>query len=121
MLGAYVGKKSEIYACPSDPEQIPCTWDSEIILSYGINVSKFSGDNDYCFWYHVKDSNVLNPSGTIIFSDCDAGKYYNGSGSNWPVPYVDHRHNNSSFRAVFCDGHTDSVKEYTVDDWDAAQ
>jgi len=39
------------------------------------------------------------------------------------VPYVEYRHKNNSFNALFCDGHTSDLKlEDAVERlWDAAQ
>lgn len=119
----YVNKSSALYVCPEDPVKAACSWDSSIFLSYGVNCSKFSGKNDYSFWYHVKSNRVKSVSGTIYITDCEPGKYYCGSAATYPVPYVEYRHKNLTFNAMFCDGHT---ADFRVSDaierlWDAAQ
>lgn len=110
------------YSCPSDIQQIPCTWDASIILSYGINVFRFK-DTAHCFWYSVADINVRRSKDVILFADCTPGDYWCGSGSQFadPVPYVDYRHKSGTFNVVYCDGHAESRTETTQKDWDASQ
>ncbi len=122
LLKACMTKKSGVYVCPNDPRQIPCTWDPDIILSFGINTFNFAGNN-WCFWYGVKDTAVRRAAETILFADCTPGKYYCGGGSTFtdPVVDVDYRHPNKSFNAVFCDGHAETRRTTTQRDWDASQ
>jgi prepilin-type N-terminal cleavage/methylation domain-containing protein/prepilin-type processing-associated H-X9-DG protein len=122
-LKPYLEKKCEVYRCPSDPKKIPCTWDTEIVLSYGINTFNFH-DKAHCFWYpFVKSYDVHRPSQVILFADCTPGKYYCGGGSTFktPVPDVDYRHLGQMFNAVYCDGHAESRTDTAQTDWDAAQ
>ena len=109
------------YSCPSDRKQIPCTWDSTIILSYGINVFNFV-DQSHCFWYPVYSANVPSTSHVMLFADSTPGLYYCGGGSKFstPVPHVDYRHN-GNFNVVFCDGHVETRINTTQKDWDASQ
>jgi len=122
LVKPYISKSSHVYRCPSDTEQIPCTWDPDIILSYGINCFRF-GDKAHCFWYAVADGAVPRTGETIVFADCTPGKYYCGSGGTFlePVPYVDYRHRGDSFCACFCDGHVQKRTTTVQLDWDASQ
>ena len=122
LIKPYVDKKSDVYRCPSDPNQVPVTWDPEIVLSYGINTFRFA-DTAHCFWYGVKADAVRRPGETILFADCTPGKYYCGGGGTFaqPVVDVDYRHLNKSFSAAFCDGHADTRQETRQLDWDASQ
>jgi len=115
-------KKSGVYRCPDDPKQIPCKWDTDIILSFGINTYRF-GDQAHCFWYGLKSTLVRRSSEIIIFADCTPGKYYCGGGNAFhdPVVDVDYRHLNKSFNAVFCDGHAENRRNTAQRDWDASQ
>ncbi len=121
LIKPYAEKTSGLYSCPTDPQRIPCTWDPEIILSYGINTFRFS-QNEHCFWYTVQASAVARPASTIIFADCTPGLYYVGGGNNFsePVNHVDYRHNDG-FNAAFCDGHVEWRSKTTKDEWDASQ
>jgi prepilin-type N-terminal cleavage/methylation domain-containing protein/prepilin-type processing-associated H-X9-DG protein len=122
LVKSYADKTSNLYRCPSDAKQIACTWDPDIILSYGVSTFNFK-DNAHCFWYGVMASDVCRPAGTIIFADCTPGLYYCGGGSTFttPVPYVDCRHLNGTFSTVFCDGHAAPESITTQLDWDASQ
>ena len=122
LLKVCMTKKSGVYVCPNDARQVPCTWDPDIILSFGINTFRF-GNQAHCFWYGVKSTAVRRPSETILFADCTPGKYYCGGGSTFtdPVVDVDYRHPNKSFNAVFCDGHAERRTTTTQRDWDASQ
>ena len=122
LLKPFMSKKSSIYRCPSDPEQIAVTWDPEIILSYGINCFRFA-DRTHCFWYGVRAGDVRRPGGTILFADCTPGKYYCGGGSAFsePVVDVDYRHLHGGFCAVFCDGHAEARASTKQEDWDASR
>jgi prepilin-type N-terminal cleavage/methylation domain-containing protein/prepilin-type processing-associated H-X9-DG protein len=122
-LSTYIKKKSTFYICPEDPIKAECSWDSSIQLSYGVNISKFSGEDAYCFWYHVKNSRVKHTSATIYIVDCEPGKYYCGSSDTYPLPYVEYRHKNKTFNALFCDGHTTDLRlgDAVQRLWDAAQ
>ena len=121
LVKPYISKKSEVYSCPSDQLQKAVSWDSEIILSYGMNTFNFAGE-EYCFWYGVKANNVKRPAETILYADCTPGKYYCGWGA-WkePVNGVDYRHANGSFCAAFCDGHVDVLIDTTEQLWDASR
>jgi prepilin-type processing-associated H-X9-DG protein/prepilin-type N-terminal cleavage/methylation domain-containing protein len=122
-LKPYLDKKLHVYQCPSDPKKIACKYDRDIILSYGINISKFK-DNAHDFWYPVKSYDVVHPTQVILFADCTPGKYYCGIDPppfSEPVMYVDYRHAGSTFNAVYCDGHVETKKGTTQTDWDAAQ
>lgn len=122
LIKPYVDKKSSVYRCPSDPNQVPVTWDPEIVLSYGINTFRFA-DAAHCLWYGVKADAVRRPGETILFADCTPGKYYCGGGGVFaqPVVDVDYRHLNKTFSAAFCDGHADTRQETRRSDWDASQ
>jgi len=122
LLKPFASKRSKVYSCPSDLEQIPLTWDPEIILSYGINCFRFA-DRAHCFWYGVKADDVPRPGDTILFADCTPGKYYCGGGNRFyePVVDVDYRHLDGSFCAAFCDGHADALKTTERDHWDASR
>ena len=122
LLKPFMSKKSSIYRCPSDPEQIAVTWDPEIILSYGINCFRFA-DRTHCFWYGVRAGDVRRPGGTILFADCTPGKYYCGGGSAFsePVVDVDYRHLRVGFCAAFCDGHAEARTSTRQEDWDASR
>jgi len=120
-LKPFLEKDTYVYRCPSDPKQIPCTWDKTIILDYGINTFNFK-DQAHCFWYSVRSVNVLSMSHVILFADCTPGKYYCGGGNTFsnPVTGVDYRHG-GSVNVVFCDGHVETRTDTTQRDWDAAQ
>jgi prepilin-type N-terminal cleavage/methylation domain-containing protein/prepilin-type processing-associated H-X9-DG protein len=130
-LKPYLEKGSSVYLCPGDDKQIACTWDSEIVLSYGINLYLAkSGDYDHYFWgskpdgqkYAVKSCNVHYPSRVILFTDCTPGYYYCGDGTNGiPVSYVAYRHLDRTYNAAFCDGHVETKTDTVKADWDAAQ
>jgi prepilin-type N-terminal cleavage/methylation domain-containing protein/prepilin-type processing-associated H-X9-DG protein len=122
LVKPYIGKGSNVYRCPQDTKQIACTWDPDIILSYGVNTYNFAG-NTWCFWYGVVPAAVARPCDTIIFADCTPGKYYCAGGATFsdPVVDVDYRHNDKSFGAVFCDGHAEARKNTTRQDWDASK
>ena len=122
LLKQYVTKSSNVYRCPSDPLKIPCTYDSSITLSYGINCFLFL-DQAHCFWYTVPRRNVTRTSGVILFADCTPGNYWCGGGGMFsdPVPGVDYRHLGGSFNAVYCDGHGETRTNTTKTDWDASQ
>ena len=121
LVKPYADKTSSVYRCPADTQQITCTWDSEIVLSYGINTFRFT-DNAHCFWYAVGAYAVQRPMETILFADCTPGYYYCGGGKAFrePVTYVDYRHRDG-FNAVYCDGHAKWRKATTKRDWDASQ
>jgi prepilin-type N-terminal cleavage/methylation domain-containing protein/prepilin-type processing-associated H-X9-DG protein len=121
LLKPYADKKSGLYRCPADRQRIACTWDSEIILSYGINSFRFS-DNAHCFWYGVKVIAVRNPSSTILFADCTPGLYYVGGGNRFqePVNHVAYRHG-GGFSAAYCDGRAEWRTTTKLEDWDASQ
>lgn len=94
-----------IYYCPSQKPKITCQYDPEIYLSYGINCYNFLNNPRFCFWYHVKDSDVKNQS-VIWFTDSLGGKYYYvGGGQNFsePVPGIEYRHT-GGFNALLHDG-----------------
>lgn len=118
----YIPKSCSVFRCPSDPKQIPCNWDPQIILSFGVNSYRF-GDQAHCFWYGVKLQNVPRPAGTILIADCTPGKYYCGGGGTFaePVVDVDYRHQGKSFCAIYCDGHAAQLTKTTQQDWDASQ
>jgi len=122
LIGRYISKGSQVYQCPSDPRRIPDTYDPTIILSYGINSFNFSG-NRWCFWYGVVTTDVHRSSETILFADCTPGVYWCGGGNTFssPVYSVGYRHVNSSFNAVFCDGHAETLSSTTRPAWDASQ
>jgi prepilin-type N-terminal cleavage/methylation domain-containing protein/prepilin-type processing-associated H-X9-DG protein len=122
LLAPYVDKKAEVYCCPSDDVRVPLPWDHQITMSYGINCFRFK-DDAHCFWYGVSTVAVKRPAETILLADCTPGKYYVGGGNRFrePVPGVDYRHTDGSFNAVFCDGHAETLKETTQEDWDASQ
>lgn len=122
LLKPYLDKKSGVYLCPADLQQVAVAWDPEIFLSYGINTFRF-GDQAHCFWYGVKASEVARPAGTIIFADCTPGKYYCGGGGFFkePVVDVDYRHPKQSFVGAFCDGHVEIRTKSQQIDWDASQ
>lgn len=116
----YITKDSPVFWCPSDSQKIPCIWDPQIFLSYGVNSFNF-GTN--CFWYGVRLANVPRPAGTILIADCTPGKYYCGGGSKFTDPVVDvnYRHRGKSFCAVFCDGHAEQLTKTVQQDWDASR
>ncbi|MCC6821042.1 MAG: DUF1559 domain-containing protein [Verrucomicrobia subdivision 3 bacterium] len=120
LIKTQLAKNAGVYLCPSDPQRIAVTWDTNVFLSYGINTFNLSG-KDYCFWYGVKADNVRRPSNTILFADCTPGKYYCGGGSSFtnPVVDVDYRHAKKSFVAACCDGHVEVKTTCTQDEWDA--
>ena len=113
---------THVYRCPSDPKQIPCTWDQTIILSYGINCFNFY-DNAHCFWYPVRRVCVQSTSHVILFGDCTPGNYWCGGGGMFsdPVPSVNYRHLSGTFNAVYCDGHVETKTTTTQADWDASK
>ena len=122
LIKRFVNKQSGVYLCPADLKQIPVTWDTNIFLSYGMNVFNFGG-NDSCFWYGVKAARIHFPSDTIIFADCTPGLYYCGGGSSFtnPVVDVDYRHPKKSFVAAYCDGHVAAKTICTKAEWDASK
>lgn len=122
LLKPFVTKNSGVYLCPSDIKRIPVTWDTNIFLSYGMNVFRFAGQ-DACFWYPVKPERVKIPSATILIADCTPGKYYCGGGNSFtnPVADVDYRHAKKSFAAAYCDGHVESKILSTKEEWDASK
>jgi prepilin-type N-terminal cleavage/methylation domain-containing protein/prepilin-type processing-associated H-X9-DG protein len=122
LIQPFISKQSAVYLCPADLKRIPVTWDTNIFLSYGMNVFNFAG-SDTCFWYGVKSDRIHFPSGTIIFADCTPGLYYCGGGSSFtnPVVYVDYRHPKKSFVAAYCDGHVEAKTTSSKDEWDASK
>ena len=122
LLKTYMENDKSAYSCPSDPKQIPCTWDSAIILSYGINCFNFTNDETHCFWYSVPRINVQATSHVILFADCTPGNYWCGGGRTFsdPVPGADYRHG-GTVNVVFCDGHVENKTNTTQQDWDASQ
>jgi prepilin-type N-terminal cleavage/methylation domain-containing protein/prepilin-type processing-associated H-X9-DG protein len=122
LLKLYVMKSDTVYRCPSDPKQIPCTYDPTITLSYGINCFLFK-DQAHCFWYTVNCRSVTRTSAVILYADCTPGDYWCGGGGTFsdPVPNVDYRHLSGTFNAVFCDGHGETMSTTTQADWDASQ
>jgi len=118
----YLEGNTAVYRCPCDPKQIPCAWDTTIILSYGINTFNFK-DKAHCFWYPVAIDSVHCTSRVILITDCTPGKYYCGGGATFkdPVPYVDYRHSSGSFNAVYGDGHVETLTQTVQTDWDASQ
>ena len=136
-LTPYLNKGQAVWWCPADPNRTYLSEDSQIILSYGVNVFNFL-DNAHCFWYQdplgpggVRACNVKHPGRVILYADCisgtssgaSSGNYFCGSGSvfNDPVPFVAYRHPGGTFNAVYCDGHADSRTTTTQTDWDASQ
>ena len=63
LIKPLIPKQSGAFRCPADPNAIPCTWDPQITLSYGINSFNFAG-NTFCFWYGVNERNIARPSGS---------------------------------------------------------
>jgi prepilin-type N-terminal cleavage/methylation domain-containing protein/prepilin-type processing-associated H-X9-DG protein len=122
LIKPLISKQSGVYLCPADLKRIAVTWDTNIFLSYGMNVFNFGG-NDACFWYGVKASRVRVPSDTIIYADCTPGLYYCGGGSSFtnPVVAVDYRHPKKSFVAAYCDGHVVAKTICTKAEWDASK
>ena len=122
LIKPFIGKSSGVYLCPADLQKIPVTWDTNIFLSYGLNVFNFAG-NESCFWYGIKESRVHFPSATIIFADCTPGKYYCGGGSSFTNPVVDvnYRHPKKGFVAAYCDGHVEAETITAKDLWDASK
>jgi prepilin-type N-terminal cleavage/methylation domain-containing protein len=118
LVRPYISTQSRVSLCPADLQQIAVTWDTNIFLSYGMNVFNFAGA-ETCFWYGVKASFVTQPSDTIIFADCTPGLYYCGGGVTFtnPVVDVDCRHPNRSFVAAYCDNHVESKTLSTQDEW----
>ena len=122
LLKPFMAKTSGVYLCPSDLKRIPVTWDTNIFLSYGMNVFRFAGQ-DACFWYSVKPERITQPTMTILLADCTPGKYYCGGGSSFtnPVVDVDYRHSKKSFVAAYCDGHVEVKTLCVQDEWDAGK
>lgn len=120
LVKPYVGKDSGVYECPADKVRQPLEWDPDITMSYGINVFNFSGER-YCFWYGVRRDDIVNPAATILFTDCEPGKYYSGGGQ-WrePIINVDYRHDNG-FIAAFCDGRAELLINTEKRLWDASE
>jgi len=122
-LQPYMVKATEFYHCPSDPNAVPLSYDKTIVLSYGINISRFL-DDAHDFWYPVMSYNVEHPGQVILLADCAAGVYYCGIDPppfQDPVPSVAYRHVGGGFNAVYCDGHAESRTDTTQIDWDASQ
>ena len=121
LIKPYLEKKSYVYRCPCDRVQTPLPWDPDITMSYGMNCFNFS-DNAHCFWYGVKEGAVASPGSTILFSDCNPGLYYCGSGGSFgePVKYVAYRHVDGTFCVAYCDGHAETRSATTKADWDAS-
>ena len=122
LIKPLISKQSGVYLCPADLKRIAVTWDTNIFLSYGMNVFNFGG-NDASFWYGVKASRVRVPSDTIIYGDCTPGLYYCGGGSSFtnPIVAVDYRHPKKSFVAAYCDGHVAAKTICTKAEWDASK
>jgi prepilin-type N-terminal cleavage/methylation domain-containing protein len=122
LIKPFVSKQSGVYLCPADLQRIVVTWDTNIFLSYGMNVFNFAGA-ETCFWYGVKAKRVTQPSGTIIFADCTPGLYYCGGGSTFtnPVVYADYRHPKQSFAAAYCDNHVESKILSTKEEWEVSK
>lgn len=123
LLKPYLDKKLSVYQCPNDSKKIACTWDPDIILSYGVNTFNFHNDKSHCFWYTVNSYDVRSQSQVILYADCTPGKYYCGGGNTFktPVTDVDYRHVNGSFNVVFCDAHVENKIETVQANWDAVQ
>jgi len=121
-LKPYLDKKLSVYTCPSDPQKIPCIYDPDIILSYGINVSMFA-DPAHDFWYPVWSYDVHHPQQVILLADCTPGEYfvYVYPPFQEPVNLVDYRHPGGMFNAAYCDGHAETKSDTTQADWDASQ
>lgn len=122
LIKRYVPKDCGVYRCPADSSAVPCTWDPQIVLSYGMNTFNFT-DNAHCFWYGVADSGVTRPRQTILVADCTPGLYYTGGGRKFkdPVPNVDYRHPGKTFNALYCDGRAVHRSKTEQRDWDTAQ
>ncbi|MEN6458975.1 MAG: DUF1559 domain-containing protein [Thermoguttaceae bacterium] len=125
-LKPYIAKGCSVYRCPDDPEQKPYPYDTEITLSYGINLWRIRGytDDAHYFWNSVRRDTIHRTTGIILCADCTPGKMQCGNDvsqfSN-PVPYVDYRHGTGSFNAVYCDGHAETRVNTTQLEWDAMQ
>ena len=125
-----------VFQCPSDQDKVAPRSDiPSLHLSYGMNTSKFSD------WAHlllpengdpenaVKSYNVLHPNRIILFADSTVtvsygnakGFYLSQSYTEIPPYYLNFRHINGTFNAVYCDGHADSRTTTTQMDWDASQ
>jgi len=128
----HLNNNIEVFACPSDSSRKAFANDPEqkLVLSYGINCTNFAQDKTYYFWYPVKVQSVKSSSRIILYADslpsinasAQNARYYFGSGTNSPVPYIENRHQNK-FCAVFCDGHTEFHGEdvkYDVQFWNAS-
>ena len=126
LLKPYIPKSCAVFRCPTDPDQKVYAYDSEIILSYGINLWRIPGytDNAHYFWYPVSRDDVHRTSGLILFADCTPGMMYCGGDvttfSN-PIAAVDYRHAGDHFNAVYCDGHAEAKTNTVQVDWDAMQ
>ena len=122
LLTNYLTIKADVYRCPSDTQQIPLPWDTDITMSYGMNCFNFAG-NAWCFWYGVAETSVARPAGTILYADCTPGAYWCGGGGQFrqPVVGVDYRHVGQSFCAAYCDGHAEIKNQTEKSDWDASQ
>jgi len=126
LLKPYISKGCRVYRCPDDLEQQPYYRDSEITLSYGINLWRIPNytDNAHYFWYTVRRDDVRRTSGLILFADCTPGKMQAGNDVTAfgnPVPYVDYRHASGTFNAVYCDGHAETRTDTVQSEWDAMQ
>jgi prepilin-type N-terminal cleavage/methylation domain-containing protein len=122
LVNPYISEHSRVFLCPADMQQIPVEWDTNIFLSYGMNVFNFAGAAT-CFWYGVKADLVHTPAKTIIYADCTPGDYWCGSGSSFtnPVPYVDYRHPKGGFVAAYCDDHVESKTITIKAEWDVSE
>lgn len=69
---------ANVLRCPADSNTTPLSYDSTVILSYGINISRF-GDYAHDFWYAVDPTTNLpcvkayavhHPTQVILFADC---------------------------------------------------
>jgi prepilin-type N-terminal cleavage/methylation domain-containing protein/prepilin-type processing-associated H-X9-DG protein len=129
-------KTYAVFRCPTDQDKVAPRPDIPgLILSYGMNSSKFA-DWAHCFWPEggdpenaVKSYNVLHPNRIILFADSTVtfsygnakGFYLSQSYTEIPPYYLSFRHIGGVFNAVYCDGHADSRTTTTQTDWDASQ